>query len=87
MPSLRIYSNPCRSLAEQVGQASVYLWVVDALDRADRKKMKLSSSFSAPRFLLAAVAAAAAALLASTVDALDPLVVLDVAEDVRLEHW
>ena len=48
-----------------------------------QKRMKLS----APRFLLAAVAAAAAALLASTVDALDPLVVLDVAEDVRLEHW
>ena len=46
--------------------------------------MKLS--ISAPRFLLAA-SAAAVVLLTSTVNALDPLVVMDVAEDVRLEHW
>jgi len=42
--------------------------------------------FSAPRFLLAAPAFAVA-IAASAVGALDPLVLMDVAEDVRLEHW
>jgi len=57
--------------------AVLFNWSVDT------KRMTLAFA-AAPRFLLAAVAAL---LACAAVGALDPLVVMDVAKGVKLEHW